>query len=180
MESRFCCSVDLNSTEWSALLPENLSPFKVSELRRPCSAYINGLFPGAEVHGEKEQITRIKKFPNYIEYSKIVSDELIPISGQLFLTTKFYDRRKTGWSSETFLQKDGPIMGYCLNGDVYGVSDQENVYNYFYNVVYKDLVSNKPEFIRLSSMITDGICVEFSGGCPEFRKYLKEILGTQK
>lgn len=168
--------IDFSTKEWSNLLPENILPFKIEEIRRPCSAFPDGIFPGAEKYGNDKQITRIHKFPNYIEFSKIISDELVPISGQLYLTTKYYDRRKEGWSSTEIKNKNGEVMGFCLNGDVYCAADKSEVDKVFYGVVYKSIVSKEETFIKLKKNLKEGITLELTGAPEEFLIQLKHIL----
>jgi hypothetical protein len=171
--------IDFSSKEWSSLLPENISAFKMEEIRRQCSAYMDGIFPGSMEHGKNKQIARIQRFPNYIEFSKISSDELVPISGQAFLTTKFYDRRKDGWGSSEIKKKitdEKDVMGYCINGDVYCSEDKTNVYKVFYGIVYKSLIEKNEMFCKLLSMIKDGITVILINADGDFLNNLKNIL----
>ena len=169
------CDIDFSSKEWSSLLPENISAFKMEEARRPCSAYPEGIFPGADKYREDKQVSRIQKFPNYIEFSKIVSDELVPISGQAFLTTKFYDQRKEGWSSNEIKKKEGEIMGYCLNGDVYCAADKSDVDKIFYSV-YESLISKEEKYLKLKQMLKDGVCITLLGADEEFLNKFKNLL----
>lgn len=175
-DSIFSLKVDLSDAEWSELLPENLSPFRVEETQRPCLAYRDGIFPGSKNYGKDRQTSEIKRFPNYIEFSKITSDEVVPISGQLYLTTKFYDRRYEGWSSEEILKKEEEIIGYCFNGDVYCVDDKAEIYKMFYGLVYKNLVAKKDTFIKLEQFLSRGIALELTGADEEFLTNLKDIL----
>jgi len=172
----FFIEINLNDQKWSILQPNNLPPFKIEELKRPCPAYPNGIFPGGEENSTDKQISRVCNFTNYIEFSKIVSDELTSISEQQFLTTKFYNRRKDGWESTKPLQKKGGVQGYCLNGDVYGISGQETVEKIFYGVVYRSLVQKIPEFIYLQQSLRDGMCLILTGSDEIFLGYLAEVL----
>lgn len=175
-ESELFSEIDFTKSEWSTLCIDNLSPFKMEELRRPCSAYSDGIFPGASMYENNKQISRIQKFSNYIEFSKIVSDEVVPISGQLYLTTKFYDRRKEGWSALENKKKEGEVMGYCINGDVYSIADKAQVYKVFYGIVYRSLVSKNPAFIKLQQMLKDGISLCLVGADEDFMLNLKNVL----
>lgn len=171
--------IDFSSKDWSSLLPENLSAFKMEEIRRPCSAYSTGIFPASREYDKDKQITRIQRFPNYIEFSKIISDEVVPISGQLFLTTKFYDRRAEGWTSNDIKKKvnnDSDIIGYCINGDVYCAKDKDSVYKVFYSMIYKSLIEKSEVFNKLLTMLKDGIELGLLNADEEFLKYLKTIL----
>lgn len=173
------CDIDFKNIQWSSLLPENISAFKMEEIRRQCSSYSDGLFPGSMAYGNDKQITRIQRFPNYIEYSKILSDELVPISGQFFLTTKFYDRRKEGWESNEVKKKttnETDVMGYCINGDVYCAADKPNVYKIFYGTVYKSLVEKSEVFDKILSIIKDGIGVILMNADEDFMNNFKNIL----
>lgn len=175
----FVTNIDLSSPEWSSLLPENLTPFKMEETLRVCSEYEDGVFPSAMKSTDDKQVTRIQRFPNYIEFSKITSDELVPVDGQLYLTTKFFDRRKLGWASDSILSKvtdDNEVMGYCINGNVYCAADKKTAYSIFYQVVYKSLIVKNPAFDRLLSILKDGFCVKFSNADQEFMEQLKTLL----
>lgn len=181
LQSILHSDIDFNTKEWAALLPENIAPFRTEEMRRPCSAYVDGIFPKGNKFGETKQITKILRFPNYIEFSKIVHDEVVPISNQLFLTTKFYDNRVDGWSSNVIKKKvnnDNDIVGYCINGDVYCAKDKDNVYKVFYGIVYKSLVEKSEPFNKLLSMLKDGITLNLIGEDKdkEFLKYFKDVL----
>lgn len=179
LQSALHSEIDFSDKEWSSLLPENLHVFRVEEIRRPCSAYTDGLFPQSKQHDETKQITRVQKFYNYIEYSKILSDEVVPISGQLFLTTKFYDRRGEGWASAEIKKKvtnEKDIVGYCINGDVYCAKDKDNVYKVFYGIVYKSLVEKSEAFVKLVSILKDGVTLNLIGGNEDFLKYFKDVL----
>jgi hypothetical protein len=171
--------IDFTNKEWSSLLPENMEPFKVKEAKRPCSIYSNGLFPKCKEHGKDNQIIKVQRFPNYIEYCKIISDEIVPISGQLYLTSKFYDRRAEGWTSKNIMKKvvnENDVMGYCINGDVYCAEDKDNVYKILYGLVYKSLIKKTESFNKLLSMLKDNIALNLIYSDEEFIKYFKDIL----
>lgn len=171
--------INFSDKEWSSLLPENLNSFKMEEIRRSCSAYTDGIFPGSSAYNADKQVTKIQRFPNYIAYSIIVEDELVPISGQLFLTTKFYDRRAEGWGSSEIKKKatdEKSIMGYCINGDVYCAKDKDIVYKVFFLKVYKSLVEKTTPFTKLISMLKDGIALNLICKDEEFLKHFKEVL----
>lgn len=172
----FYININLTDKEWESLLPDKLPPFKIEELKRPCSSYPNGIFPGAEDNQTNKQIFRVHKFSNYVEFSKIVADEVVAISDQNFLTTKFYNRRKKGWSSEKIIKKSGDIQGYCVNGDVYGVSNKDAVDKIFYGVVYYSLIYKMPEFINLQKYLRDGLCIILTGADNNFLGHFSEVL----
>lgn len=168
--------IDFREPEWSSLLLKNLSSFKMEELRRPCAAYVDGIFPGATAYGENKQISKIQKFPNYIEFCKVVADEVVPISGQQYLTTRFYDRRKEGWGSDILKKKEGEIIGYCLNGNIYCAADKAQVDEIFYGVVYESLISKDPALLKLRQSLLDGICLSLTGADDDFLNILSNIL----
>lgn len=168
--------IDFSNTEWSCLLPENLNKkFQIEELLRPCKAYPDGLYPLGKKLNDK-QVTRINRFCNYIEYSRIISSEIVNVSGQLFLTTKFYDNRKEGWSSKEIKKKVGDTIGYCINGDIYCAEDKECVFKVFYNVVFKSIIQKNPKFNELLTMLKNGVTLTLIGSDEEFLKNLKIIL----
>ena len=168
--------IDFSSNEWLGLLPENMSKkFKIEEMIRMCSAYPEGLFPLSVQSGNK-QATRINRFANYIEYSRVVSSEVVNVSGQLFLTTKFYDNRKEGWSSKEIKKKIGDTVGYCINGDVYCAEDKDSVYAVYYKIVYKSLVKKDPKFNEILTMLKDGVSLTLIASDDDFLKNFKIIL----
>jgi hypothetical protein len=162
-EDQLYVNVDLTNSEWSSLLPENVPSFKMEELRRYCDTYEDGLFPGASVYGDRNQITRIYRFPNYVEFSKIVVDEVEPIGEKLYLTSKYFERRNKGWSSKDLKKKEGEIIGYCVNGDIYSVKDVEEANHIFYNIVYKSLISSNVCIQQLKQMLNDGVSIILCG-----------------
>lgn len=170
--------VNLEDPEWSALLPENLGSFRIEESLRVCPSFPDGLFPGAvSVSDTKpKQITRVKRFPNYIEFSKIVSDEVVPLSGQLYLTTKFYQRRYQGWSSDSIKKKEGEVLGYCIDGDIYSPEDLSSTEDVFYGTVYRSIICNNPIYLRLVQQIKDGICINLKGTDKDFLEHLSKLL----
>ena len=167
--------VNMEDPEWSALLPENLGSFKIEESLRVCTSFPDGLFPGAESTGNK-QITRVKRFPNYIEFSKIVSDEAVPLADQLYLTKKYYQRRQQGWGSDTIEKKEGEVLGYCIDGDIYSAEDSTATENVFYGTVYRSIICNNPTYLRLVQQIKDGICITLKGANKEFLDHLANLL----
>lgn len=168
--------IDLQSQEWSALLPENISSFNIEETKRPCSAYKDGIFPGCRPFSEKNQIFLVGKFSNYIEFTKIVSDEVVPISGNYYLTTKFYDRRAEAIVSKDYLKKEGEIMGYCIDGNIYCAEDKSLVYKTIYQCIYKQLIAKEEPFLKLQEHLRSGANLELRGENAEFMESLKEIL----
>jgi len=172
--------VDLSSSEWKSLHQDNLPPFKMEELQRPCSAYPDGIFPGAEKYDSDKQISRITKFPNYIEFCKVMSEDALPVNNKLYLTTRFYDQRKMGWTSNNLLKKEGEVIGYCLNGDVYSSEDLDQVYNIFYRVVYYSLACKLPAFIKLQDFLKEGICLQLTGADETFLNWLAKVLVQDK
>lgn len=168
--------IDFRDSEWSSLLPQNLSSFKMEESRRPCTAYPEGIFPGAERYRDNKQISKIQKFSNYVEYCKVVADEVVPLGGQLFLTPKFYERRQEGWSSDVLQKKEGEVVAYCLNGDLYCAADKEQADQIFYGVVYESLVSKDTALLKLRQAVLDGVCLELTGAEDEVLQRIKTIL----
>ena len=168
--------IDFSRDEWSGLLPENMNKkFRIEELLRPCSAYPEGIFPASTKLIDK-QATRIDRFANYIEYSRVVSSEVVNMSGQLFLTTKFYDNRKEGWSSKEIKKKAGDTVGYCINGDLYCAEDKDSVYQVYYKIVYKSLVKKDPKFNEILNKLKDGVSLTLIGSDEDFLKNFKIIL----
>lgn len=168
--------VDLETSEWSSLLPENLGSFKIEEALRPCTSFPNGIFPGAEPVNSSKQTTRVKRFPNYIEFSKVISDEVVPLSRELYLTTKFYERRRDGWGSDSLEKKEGDVLGYSIDGDIYSPEDSASIEDVFYGTVYRSLVQNNPAYLNLVQQIKDGLCITLKGSNKDFLEHLAKLL----
>lgn len=168
--------INFHDEAWSPLLPENLPPFNIEEYLRPCKAYKDGLFPGAKKGKDGKQITLVQNFRNLLEFSKVMSDEVVPGYGNLFLTTKYYERRQDGWTSKETRRKEGEIMGYCLNGDIYGTSAKHIIEGDFYRSVYKIVAGRLSAFKKLQEFLREGICLNLIGADEDFLEHLTEIL----
>jgi len=175
-EAKLYVNVDLNDSEWSSLLPENLTSFKMEELRRYCDVYKDGIFPGSSIYNERNQITKILRFPNYVEFSKIVADEVVPMDGELFLTSKYFARRVDGWGSADLKKKEGEVIGYCVNGDIYSVKDEPLANNIFYNFVYRSLVSRNPAVEKLRQIIDGGVTLVLTGSNKQVLESLSDLV----
>lgn len=168
--------IDFSSVEWSELYPDNITKkFKIQELLRICSPYPDGIFPLA-IKQDNTQVTLINRFFNYIEYSRVVSSEVVNISGQMYLTTKFFDNRKKGWSSTELMKKTGETLGYYINGDIYCLEDKDSVFKVFYKVVYKPLIEKNSKFLKILDMLKNGYTLTLIGSDHDFLKNFKLIL----
>lgn len=168
--------VDLQNSEWSVLHVDNIPSFKIEEVKRPCDIFPDGLFPGAKSNGENKQITQVSKFRNYMEFSKVVEDEVRVIQDNSYLTTKFFERRAKGWSQSQIQKKNGKILGYCLNGNLHHKEDCRDVEKNFYLVVYSALIKDLPPFLRLKDYLSKGYCLILKGMDQPFLDYLSQIL----
>jgi len=168
--------IDLNDNKWSPLLIENLALFNLVELRRRCSAYPNGIFPGGEEVDDQHQMFTIYKFENFMEFSKIMSDEVIKLEEDLFLTTKYFDQRKKGWVSNDILKKEGTVVGYCINGGIYHYDDREQVNTLFYETIYRSIILTSKQFIELRDFINNGIELILIGTEENFMRHLAACL----
>lgn len=177
-DSNISSTIDLSTKPWKDLCPENLPPFKMEENLCPCISYPEGIFPGAWRFGPKKQVSRIIRFSNYMEFCRVVKDDTYHIDGEDYLTTRFYEERQTGWDSRDIVQKEGETIGYCLNGDVYGVDQKEEVYDIWYGMVYYVLVKPMDAFIQLQNMLRDGITLELMGANREFLLQLSAVLSN--
>lgn len=168
--------VDLSSVEWSSLQLQNMTPFNLDETKRPCEAYPDGLFPGAVEVGANTQRTVIHCYHNVVEFSKIVSDEVELVDGKLYLTTKYYDRRKVGWTSKTPKKKWGTVIGFCLNGDIYSPVTQEDLENIFYLKVIIPLIKEKYAYKILKDKLDSGTKLIITGDDKRYLKVLSHAL----
>ena len=171
--------INLSADTWKDLLPENLGVFLVEELKRPCKSYPDGLFPGAHTtdNNPDKQMTLVRNFSNYIEFSKVLDDETIIIDGLRYLTSIHYERRHDGWSSLIPKKKKGKVVGWCSGGEIYYASDDDRVNSIFYDNVYINLVIKRPSFSKLREYLADGACLILQGYEDEsFLKNLARIL----
>lgn len=170
--------IDLESDPWKKLHENYLPPFSLIETKRPCLVYGDGIFPGAQQSNKiDEQITKILKFPNYIEFSKVMlKDTKLNADNERQLTARFYEKRHIGWTSQNILKKEGEVIGFNINGDIHHVSDARKVYGIFYRVVYGPLVKDLIEFQNLKKMLKEGKCLQLSGGSDEFLNGLAKIV----
>jgi len=172
--------IDLSDPYWSSLDIDNLPLFNIVELKRVCAAYPDGIFPGAEEFNDYEQKFTIYKFKNLMEFCKVTSDEVIKFNDDLYLTTKFYEKRKEGWSSNEVKFKEGEVVGYCINGDVYSAEDHEQVENIFYETIYYSLVNSAKEFKELKDELNNGVELILTGKDEKFMKHLAMCLLKNK
>lgn len=168
--------INLKDSKWSSLLPENLPPFLIEESLRPCDAFPSGVFPGSNINGKDKQKVKVQRFDNYIEFSKVTSDEVALVDGNFFLTTKFYERRKKGWGSQEKLIKEGEVVAYCINGDLYSTEDRAAVNKIFFDLVYISLVKSMKQFTELSNILKQAEHVEIFGVEEELLEEIKRVL----
>lgn len=178
-QTRVFSTIDLTSVEWAALHINNLVPFNVEEAKRQCKAYPDGIFPGGTSNGENKQMTKIYNFANAIEFSKIVTDEVEKIDGKSYLTTKYYNRRKQGWGTRETLKKDGTVIGYCIDGDVYTPISDAALEKIFVKIMLHPLIKKKPVYQRLIDFLNDGICLILTGATEKYLKQLADVLTIQ-
>lgn len=171
-------TINLKSSEWAILHEDNLPPFSLLETKRPCDVYPDGIFPGGQnSDNHDEQMTRILRFPNYVEFSKVtLKDTKLNNNGERQLTSRFYEKRKLGFSSPDLKIKEGEIIGFNVNGDIYHISDAKKAYTIFYGLVYHSLVKDFKEFHKLKGMVASGICLQLTGGSEIFLNELAKIL----
>ncbi len=168
--------VDLSSGSWKSLNYENFGPFRIEEQKRVCSAYPNGLFPLAKSNSDSHQLMLIIKFSNYIEFTKILEDEVITIDGKKYLTTLYYERRGSGWSDVHTREKIGTPVGYCVNGFTYHPDDIDAVNKLIYGIVYYSLVAGVPEFQSLLKYLNENCALSLKGAPLPFLTELKKLL----
>ena len=168
--------VNFKDTEWAVLHSNNIAPFKLVESIRKCSAYPEGIFPGSTIIENDKQVTIVHKFLNLIEFSKVISDDILTIDGQAFLTTKFYDSRKIGLASNKHKIKYGEAIGYNINGDLYSHKDKNLVECIFYNIVYKPQIIDSTQFKQLQKYLMDGIGLFLTDSDTNFLKHIASIL----
>lgn len=142
-------NINFEEEPWSILHPSSQPAFRIIENKAICDAYPDGIFPGASSVDTNLQSTKIYKFQNYIEFSKITEDE---ITNDGFLTTKFYIRRRDGWQSRNLLFKKGKVIGYCVNCYIYHVDDIHEVYKTIYGKTYLKLIEKTEAFKQLREL----------------------------
>ena len=168
------------------------------------------VYPGATLmDNEKKQSTKIYRFPNYLEFSKITEDEIVYISsiddissntsediikcscrsidGQIiesenlsltnrYLTSKFFERRKIGWNDINITKKSGTVVGYCFNGIIYNINEQEEVKKVVYHTIYLSIVSKKPDFVDLTKFLLSGTGIRLISDNEYFLEAFSEAL----
>ena len=149
-------TINFSQQPWVTIHPNSLPSFYLEENRIACMLFPNGILPGAKERNESTQLTRIARFHNYLEFSKIMDDEVEPIGDELYLTTKFYERRQAGWGLETNTKKEGNVIGYCANCFVYNTVDIEEANKIFYATSYYTLTYEKQEFVNLVKLVKGG------------------------
>lgn len=167
--------IDLQSNEWHALNVNSLPQFGIEELKRVCNAYPDGVFPGAESNSDDTQLIYVNNFHNYVEYIKIIDDEVIRLDGQLYLTSLFFVNRKKGWSSIQPLNKEGEAVGYCMNGNIYHSGDVDRV-DSEHMFVYRTLIEKTDEYNRLHEYLKAGHTLVLTGSHQKYLSYLSQIL----
>lgn len=169
--------IDIDNSEWKTINYKNLPPFRIEEQKRFCSAYKDGMFPNSKPgSSETQQVMDISNFQNYIEYSKIVDDEIISYNNLPHLTTTYYDRRGKGWTSNEIVEKNGKVVGYCINGFVYHPLDLPMVNKLIFGIVYYGLVNKNPQFNELLQLIKQNVALNLIGEDIEFLQILKNLL----
>lgn len=169
--------VDIENSEWKAIHYKNLPPFRLEEQKRFCAAYKDGIFPQAKQgKSSDQQIMEISNFHNFLEFIKIIDDEVITLNGLMYLTTTYYDRRGEAWTSNKICDKNGKIVGYCINGFVYHVLDLPTVNRLIFGIVYYGLVNKIPQFSLLLSMLKENTQLVLKGDNEEFLLALKNLL----
>jgi hypothetical protein len=179
-KAKLSVRISLLDPEWQELHPEQLTPFQIQELIRPCSAYPDGLFPGASLDPDNKtrQVTRVYRFPNYLEWSRVTEDDVEDAAGdgKQYLTSHFFDQRKCGWSELSPTVKQGKTVGYCFNGTAYSIQDKESIRTIVYQTVYKSIVKDKRAFKRLQEIFNNCVTVELTGADDEVLRVLAETL----
>ena len=156
-------AVDFTSSSWSILLPQEIGEVDIKETLRPCSSFPEGVYPGGKKLDDKEQVVKLHRFPNYLEFSKIIKEETVELNGNRYLTTEFFKNRRKGWSSKNIERKVGEVVGYCINGDTYPKEDFIIAQDMAYNIVYKGIVTAHPVFNYLVKQLHDGYGLRLTG-----------------
>lgn len=177
--SRLFSTIDISSKneEWASLHIDNLVPFSIEETKRPCTAYPQGVFPGG-IEKEDKQVIKVYNFTNMIEFSKIVADEVETVEGKSYLTTKYYDRRKEGWSSKADKKKYGKVVGYCIDGNVFSPISDTGMREIFTRMILYPMLRKRPAFEKLVTQLRDGVGIVLIGAPEKYLKQLGEALLT--
>lgn len=142
--------IDLDNYEYYDFYISNIGAFQIDEIKCACPTYPNGVFPGASSLPNNKQRSLIQRFDNCIEFSKIMVDDCEVHYNEQYLTTTFFEKRQTGWSSSQTQKKEGKQhIGYFIDGLVYHVDDYHKVYDIIYGIIYYNLINTCPAFIKL-------------------------------
>lgn len=156
-------TINLDDTKWRSFSPNFLPPFNAEESLRQCSSFKEGLFPGSTLmENTNKQTTKIIRFPNYLEFSKIMEDETHEIGNDRYLTMLFFERRKEGWGNANIVKKKGNHIGYCFNGILYNKDEPDEVKRVVYHTIYFSIVSKRQEFIELIKILMAGDALEIN------------------
>lgn len=170
--------IDLSSHFWNTLHIDNLKPFIVQEPRYYCDIYPNGLYPGAYLTDTDQefQSSKILKFRNFVEFSKIMPDEIKQFNDADHLTSSFFLHRHQGWSSDTIQTKKGEPIGYHFVGEIYSLDKSNNIIQLYASTIYHILISDLPAFKKLKYYLDSGYGLSLSGMDHPYIYYLSLIL----
>jgi hypothetical protein len=177
-KSNFVINIDLLQPEYKSLHPDNLPFFSITEKRRYCDIYPDGLFPGSTIDKDNtnNQVSQVLCFFNYLEWSRITADDVEEPSGDgnYYLTTTFFDMRNKGWKSIEPIEKPGDTIGYCFNGVDYHTNNPE-VRRTVYSVIYKNIIKSLPVHRKLKEYMNQA-SIKITGADVEVLKVLAESL----
>lgn len=184
-EYNMIINIDLDDEKYKIFNPEYLPIFNAEELIRINCGFPGGIYPGArEINSQidenntfvRKQISKIYRFPNYLEFSKIMEDEVIKINGENYITNVFFNRRKEGWSNINLLSKKGNLIGYCFNGILYHSDETEHVKQVVYKTIYYLIISKNKEFEDIKDILSRGDAINLKGSNKYFLEAFSEIL----
>lgn len=158
----FDVTIDVSSDEWKSLSPSQLRHVHIAEHRRPCRRYPDGVFPGCRLIDENLQEGKVVVFSNYVEYAKVMPDEVSTHNGKIHLNATHYKRREQGWKSIHFVPKNGHVIAHCINGKLYSTRSDEAAL-LIYQVTYLALIQSMPEIERLREIVDEGYRVHLIG-----------------
>lgn len=166
--------VDFKDHKFTHIHPYNLKNCKFREKLIPCELYNDGVLPGMTKDGV-QQMTTVRLFRNFIEFSKVTEDEIGRKNNKNYLLSKFFDRRSVAISSKNYMKKEGDAIAYYLTGRVYSKDMfSSNVFPALVNGVYDALFKVDPILFRLRKSFKDGEVIEIKvDSLPEELQQLK-------
>lgn len=154
--------VNTGLSEWSDLHPDNIKDFMIlyGILNECKEQYPGGILPGMVKKDDNTQTSKIRRFDNLLEWTKLLEEDVYESEGKLFLRSKFFERREKAWKSPFFLKREGEIVGYYIDSVLMHKDDAEWMQRCLFSFAYKDLIRAKPSYQNIVKHLKNGGSVD--------------------